>query len=132
MHTHARAHTLPVHFFTFLGACPPLLSLNPPTSPLGIFESMGYTFLRVSIEAGVGITARAHSAHLDSILIFQALFALATGLCALGLFFWQRSWVLAWDRGIKRARGMLLLFPTDVLAGVAEYLHTGSGGEGEK
>jgi hypothetical protein len=111
-------------------ACPP----PPPAAPggaLATLERMAHVYLRASLAYAGGLlrglaadsAARAAASH-GALMGAAALAALA--IHALHV----RAAVRALDRDTKRARGLLLIFPEDVLASVALFLRLGEEGGG--
>jgi len=106
------------------GPCPALPVLFPASSsPLAVLERMGHTFLPASLEVGGKIITSFFTQHLLLLHLFHALFCLGITAAVACTVAWQRARIRNWDDEIKRARGMLLLFPTDVLAGVARFIN---------
>jgi hypothetical protein len=94
---------------------------------------MAYTYLRRSFDYSGGLFRAALESTEAAFVTWHGLLAAATCLACLGIFMLLlRPSIASMDRDIKHARGMFLLFPPDVLAGVAQFLTATGELDGER
>lgn len=103
-------------------SCPPY---HPPSDvSLGILDSLAQIYMRASFVYVVKlVVSRVHSITNAFLTVHAILTAFSVMLLLLLYYVFFMRAIRKMDRDIKRTRGTLLLFPTDVLAGVAHFVH---------
>ena len=91
---------------------------------LGILDSLTHIYMRASFVYVVQLVVDMVHTSTSGFLTVHAILTALSVILLLSLYFifFMRA-IRKMDRDIKRTRGTLLLFPTDVLAGVAAFVH---------
>jgi hypothetical protein len=101
-------------------ACP---LLSPTEASLASLDAMASVYLRAAFVYVVSLVSDLAKAEVSAFITGHAvLTALSVLLIASLYFLFVKRAITKMDRDIKRTRGTLLLFPTDVLAGVAAFV----------
>ena len=104
-----------------VNACPAGTSLVDP--PMSDLDGLANVYLRAGFNRVVDIVLGLARSKAGAFVTGHAAMAAVTViLLALLYVFWVLRSIRKMDRDIKRTRGTLLLFPTDVLAGVATFV----------